>query len=304
MDSVILVGFVGAGIAWRAVARQWSPEIVRRYITTVVFYVLLPALTFRSMVRAPFGEVLWQIPLVASTGIAGTVALAHIVLRWSVHLDPSRYAAALLSAAWGNVTYLGIPILVATLSGETVFVAVLYDFAASTPLLWTLGVFIAASGSGGTVQTGSVVRKLAAVPPLWTAVLGIAAGASGITVPLAAERVLIVLSSAVMPLMMFVLGLSLRWEYLRYWRELVPVAGLKLLVSPLLVLCIGLAIGLHGTTFRAALLEAAMPTMMLTLVVAERYRLDVEYVAAAIALTTVASTATLPLWWGIGSMLG
>ncbi|MCX8052035.1 MAG: AEC family transporter [Chlorobi bacterium] len=302
MDSVALIGLVGAGIAWRRIARLPSAEVVRRSVSSLVFYVLLPALTFRSMLHAPLGDVLWKVPLAASVGIVVASAIALVVTRKQIL--PHRAAAAALAAGWGNVTYLGIPVLSAAFGNEATFVAVLYDFAASTPLLWTLGVALAVRNVHDRSQVESPWRRVSAVPPLWAAVAGILGNAIALEIPPLADRMLWLLGSAVVPLMMFVLGLSLRWEYLRRWRELVPVAALKLTLAPLVVLGVGIAIGLQGTILRAVLLEAAMPTMMLTLVVAERYRLDVEYIAAAIALTTVASAATLPLWWWLGSMLG
>ncbi|NTW28696.1 MAG: AEC family transporter, partial [Coriobacteriia bacterium] len=46
---------------------------------------------------------------------------------------------------------------------------------------------------------------------------------------------------------------------------------------------------------RSTVLEAGMPTMMLTLVVGERFGLDTDFLASAILVTTAGAAVTLPL---------
>ncbi|MCS7000736.1 MAG: AEC family transporter [Bacteroidota bacterium] len=302
MDSFGVVGFVGAGILWRAIRLFPAAEQLRQVIATAVFMFFLPVLTFRSMLHAPLGSVLWQIPLVAASSIIGTALTGWLLCR-TTSLAPPAAAAFVLTSAWGNVTYLGIPLLRATIAPEATYVAVLFDFAASTPLLWTLGVGLIHVIAGPPKDVRISRLHWLAIPPLWAAIAGLSMQALGIALPAMFDRILEIIAAAVIPLMMFALGLSLRWEYLRQWRMLVPVATLKLLVAPAIATVVSLAVGLGGIALRAAILEAAMPTMMLTLVVAERYHLESERVAAAIAVTTITSVVTLPLWWLVGSML-
>ncbi|GIV54769.1 MAG: transporter [Candidatus Kapaibacterium sp.] len=304
MESLAVLGFVGVGLAWRWI--RWLPasEQVRGIIAGAVFTAFLPALTFRSMVlHAPVGSVLWKIPLIAALSISVALVGGWLFLRrpgWSA----PRRAALLLAAAFGNVTYLGIPILSAVVGVDRTFVAVLYDFAASTPLLWTLGVGVIALLTADTVSIQNVGRRLLVLPPLWAAGAGLLWQVIvGQQLPPLLDHLSAFAGALVIPLMMFVLGLSLRWEYLRRWRELVGVAILKLLVVPAVALMAALLLGLDNRTACATVLEAGMPTMMLVLVVAERFALDSEAVASAIVVTTLASAATLPLWWYLASII-
>ncbi|RMF34703.1 MAG: AEC family transporter [Chlorobiota bacterium] len=302
MDSLAAVGCVGLGIAWRWVRWLPSSDRIRRIVAETAFVALLPLLTFRSMARAPAGSVLWHVPLVAALTIGCVLAVAAFWLQRRADLDPRSRAALLLAAAWGNVTYLGIPVLTTTLGPEQVFVAVLFDFTASTPLLWTLGVAVALAQTAESFH-GLVWQRVVFLPPLWAAIAGLLWRFSGGTLSPLADGILGFGARAVIPLMMFVLGLSLRWEYLRQWRMLLPVAALKLLVAPVVAFGLAMAVGISGATLRATILEAAMPTMMLVLVVAERFGLATDQVAAAIALTTLASALTLPLWWLASAIL-
>jgi malate permease and related proteins len=47
----------------------------------------------------------------------------------------------------------------------------------------------------------------------------------------------------------------------------------------------------------AAVLIAAMPTMVFGIIICERYQLDSELYAAAVTFSTICSLATLPLWF-------
>jgi len=304
MDSLAALSCVGFGIAWRFF--RWLPpaDRIRRGVSTAVFYVLLPLLTFRSMAHAPLDRSLWQVPLVAAITIVSAVGCAYAWLRHHKHWGPPERSALLLASAWGNVTYLGIPVLSALVGSEQLFVAVLFDFAASTPLLWTLGVALAlAETSESQSSPQRSWNRILLLPPLWAALVGLLWRISDAQLDPSADQFLALGAGTVIPLMMFVLGLSLRWEYLRRWKVLMPLATIKLAIAPMVALGVALALGIRGSTLQAVTLEAAMPTMMLVLVVAERFGLTTELVAAAIAVTTLASAVSLPVWWLISSML-
>ena len=72
-------------------------------------------------------------------------------------------------------------------------------------------------------------------------------------------------------------------------------AALKLLISPLLILVIARWVALAPPYLEAVVIEAAMPSQLLTLVIAERAGLNGEQIALAILFSTAASFFTLPL---------
>jgi hypothetical protein len=76
---------------------------------------------------------------------------------------------------------------------------------------------------------------------------------------------------------------------------LVPAAVIRTIIVPLLVFPLASLLHPNDDILRSTMLEAAMPSMMLPLVFAERYGLDVESLAEAILLSTIISVATLPI---------
>jgi predicted permease len=74
-----------------------------------------------------------------------------------------------------------------------------------------------------------------------------------------------------------------------------PAALIRTVLVPVLVFPLATLLHANDDILRATMLEAAMPSMMLPLVFAERYGLDVESLAEAILLSTLISVATLPI---------
>jgi hypothetical protein len=56
-------------------------------------------------------------------------------------------------------------------------------------------------------------------------------------------------------------------------------------------------LGLHGELRTAVVLEAAMPCMVLGVVLCDRYGLDTSLYATTVTLSTALSFFTLPLWF-------
>ena len=121
----------------------------------------------------------------------------------------------------------------------------------------------------------------------------------GLTVPEFVMDFTRVAGHVVAPVMLFSIGLALRVPKLSMLPLLTPTLLIKLVIAPVIgFVLLGLFIS-DVPTARATLLEAAMPTMVLTIVFAERYGLDEELLAQAILFSTVVSMITLPVAAGL-----
>ncbi|MGM0595375.1 MAG: AEC family transporter, partial [Pseudomonadota bacterium] len=109
------------------------------------------------------------------------------------------------------------------------------------------------------------------------------------------------LAAGVVPLMLFSLGLGLRWD--SGWGGrlalVIPVVVIQLLVTPLVVWWASDLMALQGGVRTAVVLEAAMPSMVLGIVLCDRYRLDSSLYAMAVTLSTALSIISLPLWFSL-----
>lgn len=293
-----LLVLLGIGAAYR-----WLPGVpaagdVRRGIGALVFNFLLPALTFHVLSTAPLTSDLRTVPLTSMATVATTLGLAWVVYaRWlRGRLALPTIGALILSAVWCNATYLGLPIVTGTVGEHVRRVPIIFDLLGMSPLLFTLGVMVCVEygtrGERHTIAEG--MRQVATLPPFLAAIAGLAVNMLGVPVHPTLQDVLQRAGSTVAPLMILSVGLglaSVRWRSLPV---LLPAVTIKLVIAPLAAWVVARPLVDDADVFRATMLEAGMPTMMLTMVFADRYGLDGETLAQAILVTTLLSMASLP----------
>ncbi|OOZ39662.1 transporter [Solemya pervernicosa gill symbiont] len=300
MENVLfqMAALILCGVAWRVVRPlDLDADSARRTLTGLVYVLLLPALVIRVLWQAPLGIEAVQIAIIA----AATVVVG-LLLSWSICRlcsTPKPVAGALLlAAAFPNATYMGLPVLTETLGEWASRIAIQYDLFACTPLLLTVGILIARR-HGENTSNESMLRTLLTVPPLWAAAAAVTLNLGSVPFPAWLEHLLNTMGMAVIPLMLIALGMGLRWDT---WRpamlpKLIPILLIQLLIQPLLALWLADLQGLQGEVKMAIVLEAAMPSMVLGIVLADRYKLDTGLYAAAVTLSTAVSLVTLPLWF-------
>lgn len=293
-----MAALIACGILWRVIKPNGlDADASRLVLTTLVYYLLLPALVIHVLWQAPLGWDSARIALVAASGVLTALWLCWLALRW-FGLKSTVLGALVLASAFPNATYLGLPVLQSTFGDWARSVAIQYDLFACTPLLLTLGMVIARAHGEG--ERENPLWTLLKIPPLWAALIAVALNLGEIPMPQWWDQWLGTLGAGVIPLMLIALGMSLRWDtlHLRTLPLLTPVLIIQLALMPWLAWHLAATLGLQGDLHAAVVLEAAMPSMVLGLVVCDRYRLDTGLYAAAVSVTTLASLFTVPLWHG------
>ena len=292
---------IAAGMLW-----QWlSPgsidsRTVRISLTNAVYYVFLPALVFQVLSHTAINLDSVRISFVASISVLAAMLFTWLVCR-SCGMPRAITGAVILAAAFPNATYLGLPVLEALFGPQTGRgIAIQYDVFACTPLLLTVGMFLAAR-FGTEKLTQNPLMMLLRVPAVLAAIAGIVVQQLGIILPDMLEGALKMLSAAVVPIMLLAIGLSLRMNFLfnARWGSIMVVSLTQLVLMPLLALSLANVVGLQGTVKAGAVLEAAMPSMLLGIVICDRFGLDSAVYAAAVTVTTLLSLLTLPFWYSV-----
>ena len=294
---IMIVGCLFLGIAYQILPRVPSPALIRAWIGRVVLWLLLPALAFRALWSASATETtVWQVPLIAATCCVACLLLAWLFYRH--RLERRTLGAMLYASAWSNVTYLGIPIITAIVGSHAVRYAVLYDVMALTPLLFTVGaaIGIVYGDKGHRPTVGAMLMQLVTLPPLIAAAVGLVAGHAQLWLPSVVVGILDVASALVAPLMLVSVGMALRVPRASAFARSAPAAIITLVVSPCLAWILArYVVHLPLEVATAVTLEAGMPSMILPMVFAERYGLDLQALAEAIVITTAISAITLPV---------
>lgn len=298
LDVFLSLGAIALlGSALSRLFPDWNVEDFRKSINRLVLHVLLPALIFKVIATAELDGLLWQVPLAAAAGIGVCLLVGVVVVPWLRLARPAQ-GALVLACAFGNVTYLGLPALQGLhpdRAADMAKVAILCEVTVA-PLNLIVGSLLALrfceAQAGGLRQS---LRQVLRLPPLWALAAALACKAFAVAPPAFVLHAAGVLGGAVSGLMILSLGMALRFE--RFERPLpsLLVASVKLLLAPLVVFAAARALGMQAPFLEAVTLEGAMPSQLLTLVVADRFRLDSRLLAQAIVLNTALAFATIPL---------
>jgi predicted permease len=218
--------------------------------------------------------------------------------------QPARASVRAITASYGNAVQVGIP-LAAALFGESglglhLTLVSLHGLVMLTVLTALVEHDVARSQAAASRSATwhTMVRNMVTHPVVLPLVAGLIFNAAGLVLPQLIDQLLEVLGSAVVPVCLLLIGLSLESYGLR---GPVPTAlrlsVVKLLLMPALVLLLAhWGFGLSGAALSVVVLMAALPVGSNALIFAQRYRADEAEATAAIVVSTVAFAFTAPLW--------
>jgi malate permease and related proteins len=287
--SDILPIFVMAGVGY-LLARYAGVQV--QTLSRVTFHALAPALVFNILTTSTlsgfeFGRMAAFYALVA-TSSAVIARLAAIPLR----LDRASLSAFLLVVVCSNSGNYGLPVALLAFGREALTFASVY-FVSSAIFSYTGGILLAASGRRTVAQAlAGVVR----VPAVYGAVAAALVMGFGVHVPDAVARPMALLSDAALPMMVLVLGMQLERATWPERPDMVAVAAaLSLVVTPLAGFGIAHLVGLQGAAFQAGVLQASMPTAVITTILALEFNVAPNFVTSVVCVTTLLSPITLTL---------
>jgi len=273
-----------------------------RTLGRILFFLSTPSLVFRGLYQSdiPYAS-LGRIALAAMV-----IMLVAAVLGWLIAWDQDRRrrVAVTLCAMMGNNGNMGLPISYFAL-GETGLALATIFYIVNSFLGNTLGVFIASMGrttgdpDGSDQQgasMGSAFRSTLKVPILYAAILGVVINGMGWQLPVGLFRPIDLLADMAIPGMLVLLGIQLSSAPLVARQAVLGrVVALRLLGTPALAFLFCLVMGITGLERNVILLQAAMPTAVITTVLATEYDAAPRFVATVIFFTTLVSMVTLSL---------
>jgi predicted permease len=291
MPIALFAILVGVGLLLRATKVLKSNHA--EPFNNLIVWVTLPCFVFDAMHGAALQPELLGVVATGWLLLPVCLGLAWLLCR-ALKCPPQLTGAVLLAAAWANTGFMGYPLTQAIFGAGQLPAAVFYDLFATVVSLVLVGTPIAAHYGRSRGKAGSPLLALVKTPTLWA--LALALLLRDFPLPSLINDAISMLAAATVPLIMVSVGLTLSPRRLAGNLRLVLGVGvIKLLVAPALAIALSLLLIGPGTTQQVTVLEAAMPTMMLTLVWAERYHLDKEFIATIIFLTIILSALTVPL---------
>jgi len=293
IGPLFLVIFVGMMISRnKSVNGQWI-EILNNYALWI---------GFPSLILVALSRLEWNLPLYGQL-IAWNSArcVISMILVFPVSallkLKNSTRRTLFLAVSYGNVAYLGIPVLRSTFGDrilpEATMISAVYVF-----WLFTLGIFLVEYFGDHKVHFRQLIIRLVTNPLLIAVFTGLFIAVNHIQLPKILMGGLDIFASSVTAVVLFSLGLFMGKQPIGKFQDWMPVVVFSvviLLVLPILFLIV-LKPFVDLQVSKAWILEAAMPMGLTAYALCLKYNLNTEFASRVVVVSTLIAIVTLPIW--------
>jgi len=320
-----LVATVALG--YLAARRRWlgRPEDgdAGRVLGNAAFFLFVPALLFRTTVRLDLMHMPWRTVAAFFLPMMAVMLLVYLWQRRRLRAAPAQEAGAAadpavhaITAVFGNSVQVGIPFVSALLgeAGLAIHIALvsLHALVLLTLLTTLVELDLARERARGQAAVplartlATTARNTLIHPVVLPVLAGLLWNLGGLGLNTVVDETLATLASAVVPVCLVLIGVTLSTYGLqgRVRGALVDTA-LKMLVLPAIVLAVAFGLfGLRGTPLAVVVMLAAMPVGSNALIFAQRYQRRQAETTAAIVLSTLAFAPAVWLWLSVLQWLG
>ena len=258
----------------------------------IVMYILLPCMIFHALYSADLSLIskLGILPLVILASSAVTGIVSFFILK-RLKLDDITLWSVLVTVMIANTAFMGYPVTLGIYGQDGFLRAIFCDIATLCTFLMLS--FVLILKFGGTVKTA--FRKIAFFPPLWAVIFGLVFNFINIPIGPVLDNTVNYLGQGAIPLIMIALGLSIDFSAIKRSKSMIVFTSImKLAFFPLVAFFVATQLGLIDLQFKISIVEAAMPSGMMSLLLAITYKLDYELTSDCILINTVISLITLP----------
>ncbi|MDP3136467.1 MAG: AEC family transporter [Burkholderiaceae bacterium] len=300
--ALVLCGYVAA--RRRLLALEAIPAL-----NGFVLYFALPCMLYRFGASTPIAQTL-DPGLFLTYLLCAAVMVGFVVaVSMNQRIGWNDAAFGALVAAFPNTGFMGVPLLVALLgpaAAGPAIVTIVVDMVFTSSLCIALSRLDGADGHGFSKAAGKALKGVLVNPMPWAILLGAVSSATRIALPQPVMQTVGLLADAASPVALFTIGAVLARSQAMAaehphgplpLRDYVPVAVIKLLVHPVLVLLVGagavrLGVPLDKFALTVVVLVAALPSASNVSLLAERFGADTGRIARIILVSTAAAFLT------------
>jgi malonate transporter and related proteins len=294
--ALVFCGYIAAN-------RKMLPDRAVEGINAFVFRFALPAMLFRVVAQRPISEVIdWRYAL----GYLGTALAFYAVVYWLARhgrlggvAAGSGHASALsLHITHGNVGYLGLPLAaeIGAAALPTAALIVIADIFVIVVLSMILLEVHNNRSTGRRVRSPwvPVISSLLRSPLVLSLLIGLAVSILDWPLPAMLDNFTRLLGGAAGPGALFAIGASLGAQRLKIDREIATLIAAKLVFYPA-VMAASLFLLFRPDPYAAAIgvLCASLPGASNSYIIAQRYGVPTDSIAAATAAGTALSLVTI-----------
>ncbi len=286
--SALLQKFKNIGDEWEKVLNEFALKIG------------LPILIFTALAKTPFSFKTESFLIMINSLFLILSFLFIFAVGKILHLKKQIFLTLFTCFIFGNIAYLGIPILMAIL-GEAILPKASLITAIYLFWFFTIGIgYLDHSlNKNKTNIIISTFKNFLKNPLLLAVIFGIFFGSLKITIPTIVLKSLEMIASSVTPVVLVVIGLFIgtsKFGKLSDWIPALLFSLFTLIIFPA-VFYFGIKFfDLIPSQFTSSIIEAAMPLAITPFALADKYNLHKAFIARTIVLSTILSVFSLPFW--------
>lgn len=262
-------------------------------LNNLVMNLLMPCMIFSALYSADLRLLpeLGILPFIQLTSSFACGALAYVILK-RLKFDDIKMWSIIVTVMIANTAFLGYPVNLGIFGNPGFLRAIFADL--GTLIIFLILSFVLILKFGGKVSVA--LKKIIFFPALWAVILGILLNSFNVPIGPVLDNVISYLGQGAIPLIMISLGLAIHLEGLSKSISMIGFTSVvKLLIFPLITCIVVTLLALNGLDYKIAIIEAAMPSGMLSLLLSVTYKLDYRLTSDCILANTLISLVTLPI---------
>ena len=300
--ALVLCGY------WAA-RRQMLPFEAIPGLNGFVLFFALPCMLFRFGANTPIAQLLDAGAFFMYLFCALVMVAFVVAISLNKRFGWNDAAFGALVGAFPNTGFMGVPLLVALLGSAAAgpaIVTIVIDMVITTSLCIALSRLDGAGQQGVGQAAKNALLGVVKNPMPWAILLGTVFSAFQIDLPGPVDKTVALLGDAASPVALVTIGAVLaRSQKIAHhaqhgpltWQDYVPVALIKLLLHPILVLVMGLAaismgVPIDAFALKVMVLVAALPSASNVAMLSERFGADNGRIARIILVSTAAAFLT------------
>ena len=268
--------------------------VVTKLFTKLVLPFLLFTNTVNGTTRAEIISNLYIVPICLAVYVV-LIFVSQLLSRL-LRLGATRGRLFALATTFGNVGFIGIPMLLA-LFGQKVMMYVAVFTVVDQILIWTYG-FALSYPEGTKFRLEAKALKKMFNPPLVSVLLALIFVLLDIRPFPVMNDAFMTLAAASTPLPFIYLGgmvaLSDMKKSLRHYEFYIGIA-IKMIIIPIAAFLVLRALGVHNELAMTTTIIIALPSLAIAPMLARTNGSDEEYATAVVVITTLSSLVTLSI---------
>ena len=269
--SAFLQKYKNIGENWSTVLNEFALKIG------------LPVLIFSALAKTSFSFQA-EAPLIIANSVFLLISfLLAVIIGKILRLKKQNFLTLFICFVFGNVAYLGIPVLI-QISGEKILPTASLIIAVYLFWLFTIGIgYLDYSVDKNKKNVArNIIKNFIKNPLLLSVILGLIIGSFNIALPSMILKSLDMISASVTPTVLVVIGLFIGTSKIGKLSEWIPVllfSLITLVVLPASFYFGAQFAGFVPSQFGSSIIQAAMPLAITPFALADKYALNKVFIA-------------------------